>query len=137
MERTNRVVPAFSACTVCTNHVGKYITFSGMETLVDAYGTFDEASGLFTVKTAGQYLLLFNGMYSIHDITYVYLCVNNVARARSCARSKTRRALGLLSINVMINLKEGDTVGVWLDRGRLCESPGLPTRFAGIFYGAE
>lgn len=128
--------PVFSASNAVKNKIGQFITFACTEDVGGIHGSFDKGAGIFTTKTAGQYLFLFNGLFSsAGGSTHVDLCVNGLKKARSCAREQGTKQYGLLVISALLKLEVGDQVGVFLRKGILCESEGLCSRFIGIFYG--
>ena len=98
------------------------------------HGEFDLPSGIHTVKTAGNYLLNFNGLVELragfrrHQFD---LKVNDETVATSFNDSNSPGYQPAV-ISALLPLKAGDKVGIFAHEGQLYEDTDSITRFFGI-----
>lgn len=101
------------------------------------HGDFDLLTGIYSVKTAGNYLLNF----SCHVYFEVAggkrnrfnLKVNNKTVAMSCSVSDAFGDQPAV-ISVLLPLYTGDKVGIFADSGQLYDGEDFKTRFFGILF---
>lgn len=130
-------VPVFSANRLQpTTGSRKYVAYCDLEFESNReYGVFDKEFGMFTANVGGLYLFLFNGLnWNRAGGTRVELRVGGISRASSYARDPGQTEQNLLVISAIVKLNKGDQVGIYLERGLLCDGAPQYTRFSGIFF---
>ena len=98
------------------------------------HGDFDLSSGIYTVKTAGIYLLNFNALVNLHARSRTHcfdLKVNDKTVAVSYNYSETLGDQPAV-ISAMVPLNVGDRVGIFANCGKLYQDKFSKTRFFGI-----
>ena len=141
LERRSKkkpIVPLFSAtrASLPATGPGKYVTYCSLEFESSTeHGIFDKDTGIFTVFTDGIYFLHFNGLnWNRQGGTRVELRVEGTSRAASYAQDPGEKEQGLLALSALVKLNKGERVGVFLEKGNLCDGAPLYTRFSGIFF---
>ena len=144
------LIPVFSANGVDSDFAGFPITFERHE-VDDAHGVFDNAAGTFTVKTAGLYLIVFNGTSwqargsgKNRISTGVELRVDGVAKAATETNNAGKNGVAgyNLSMSALLRLKSGNVVSVVTLAGRLTtfsylDGQELHTRFFGLLLRSD
>lgn len=126
-------VPVFSASHATQTTHGNYVTYGRIEIENGAHGAFNKDSGIFTVKTPGLYHIHFDGKaYSGYETT-IHLSVNGSPKASShdLGRGYTK---GTNNMSALLQLCEGDRIGIFISRGYLSDIDEMSTRFFGILY---
>ena len=109
---------------------GKLVTFNQLDIKTNkAHGIFDVDTGIFVAKTTGTYRLDFNGVAYTAGRNDVQLRVNGTCKASSSCRQETETKVftdlhGSLVISTLLELKNGDTVDIFVKEGALFEEDG-------------
>lgn len=138
-KKSATCVPVFSA-EGCTNPEavnGQSFAFStfAMEAKTE-HGEFDLPSGIFTVQTAGNYLLNFTGHVELlagNKWQQAELKINGVRVAISYNLSQSNGYQPAV-ISVLVPLKVDDRVGVFAHTGKLYDEGPYKTRFYGVLF---
>ena len=120
------VVPVFSASKAVQQAAGPRVTYEQLEIeTCEAHGSFDKATGVFTVKTAGNYLIQFNETAVVNGNVWcrAYLRVNDIIKAKSFITPNSGRNRGSCTITSVLKLNSGDKVDVVIENGWFWESP--------------
>ena len=117
------VVPVFSASKAVQQAAGPRVTYQQLEIeTCEAHGSFDKATGVFTVKTTGNYLIQFNGTVIVSGWCKADLRVNDFSKAKSFITPNSVENKGSCNISSVLKLKSGDKVDVVIENGSLFES---------------
>ncbi len=116
-------IPIFCVSVATSMDAGKYVTFMREELnrrpSEDGFGHFDKYTGMMTVTKPGVYLFQFNGLAqgTLHSSTTdIHLGVNGKVQAVAWASG-----FQMLTLTTLLNLKEGDKVGMFISKGSLYE----------------
>lgn len=136
-KKSATCVPVFSVEN-CTNPSASSGQSFGFTTFVveaeTEHGEFDLSSGIYTVKTSGIYQLNFNAyVYLVSGVTthQFDLKVNGETVAISYNYSASTGNQPAV-ISDVLPLDAGDEVGIFANRGKLCQDRECKTRFFGI-----
>ena len=127
-------VPVFSVknCTNPEAFKGESLSYSTFETEAKtAHGNFDLPSGIFTVKTAGNYQLYFSTHvgFTIGGLNHGFALKINDTIVAASFNSAGYQPVG---ISALVSTKTGDKVGIFaLRSGKLYQSYKHETRFYG------
>ena len=117
------IVPIFSASKAIQGKPGKPVTFKRLDfDTCKLHGSFNKDTGVFIVKTAGFYLIQFNGTISgDKSVSEIVLRVNGKAYSNSyCyhaqADGKSEHRSPVV-FSTLLNLRSGDWVDVLVEMG--------------------
>lgn len=102
------------------------------------HGYFN-SSGIFTVRTPGNYQFIFKGhvkLTSDHLSHQFDLKLNGKTVASSLTHSTvevTTNAVQLVDLTAFLSLKTGDEVGIFVNHGQIYEGENYRTKFHGIY----
>lgn len=142
-KKSASCVPVFSveSCTNPSAARGQSYGFSLFVTEPKTeYGDFDLATGIFTAKTAGNYLLNFTGhahLVAAHRAGQMIMLKINSKRVALSYNYSSVETSGFQPavISVVVPLKVGDRVGIFANSGKLYDDDGgYKTRFYGLLF---
>ena len=136
-KMTNKgAVPVFLASKALQGAAGKRVTYLQLEIETNkAHGSFNKDTGVFVVKTAGTYLVQFNGVTCSKSCCEIILRVNEATKANSfCFHDAASHTLyGSIVVSTLMKLETGDKVDVFVKSGTVAESgSGAYNRFSAI-----
>ena len=115
--------------------MGRRVTYLQLEMdTCKTHGSFHKESGTFTVKTAGIYLIQFNGVACSQSGCEIGLRVNEVFKANSYSAAGHTTLYCPVGLSTVIKLGCGDRVDIFVKIGSVSEltDGGSFNRFSAI-----
>ena len=131
-------IPIFSASKAVQREPENLATFHQLDIQSnDAHGTFDKDTGTFVAKTSGVYRVDFNGVATANGRSEIHLRVNGIDKETALClhEGESHNLHGCLVISTLLELKSGDSFGIFIQTGTLHEEDGRSyNRFSAVHF---
>ena len=116
----------FSALREIFSNQKSTIPFDILKTNIG--GGYDPKSGIFKAPSAGVYMFTVSGIGSVIVKSQIFFVLNGAFLSTSWAESQ----YGTYAMQHVLELKAGDKVSVYLEKGGLGDTVGIYNHFTGI-----